>query len=281
MPHSDSRQPLDVDALRATLRPQHAWRRLDVVSSTGSTNADLLSRAQSDVDVAGSVLLAEFQSAGRGRHGRNWATPPRAQIAMSVGIDVTGIAAEKWGWIPLLTGVALVDSVAQVCGVSVGLKWPNDVLAGADKLAGVLAEVASPSPVIVIGLGLNVSLTPEELPTPTATSLQILGATALDRNVLVSAILDRLGAGVPPQAMTISCGATICGAASPSVRRCGPSCRAIATSSVSQRESTSRDACSSTTAPTYTWWPQATSRICGRHPARRANYPLSAAARGS
>jgi BirA family biotin operon repressor/biotin-[acetyl-CoA-carboxylase] ligase len=77
--------------------------------------------------------------------------------------------------------------------VSVGLKWPNDVLAGADKLAGVLAEVASPSPTIVIGLGLNVSLTPNELPTSTATSLQILGATALDRNILVTAILDRLG----------------------------------------------------------------------------------------
>jgi BirA family transcriptional regulator, biotin operon repressor / biotin---[acetyl-CoA-carboxylase] ligase len=194
MPHSDTRQPLDVDALRAAmLRPGHAWRRLDVVSSTGSTNADLLSQAQSGVDVAGSVLLAEFQSAGRGRHGRNWATPPRAQIAMSVGIDVTGIAAEKWGWLPLLTGVALVDSVSQVGGVSVGLKWPNDVLAGADKLAGVLAEVASPSPTIVIGLGLNVSLTPDELPTPTATSLQMLGATVLDRNILVSAILDRLG----------------------------------------------------------------------------------------
>lgn len=194
MPHSDTRQPLDVDALRAAmLRPGHGWSRLDVVSSTGSTNADLLSRAQAGVDVAGSVLLAEFQSAGRGRHGRNWATPPRAQIAMSVGIDVTGIAAEKWGWLPLLTGVALVDSVSQVGGVSVGLKWPNDVLAGADKLAGVLAEVASPSPTIVIGLGLNVSLTPDELPTPTATSLQMLGATTLDRNILVSAILHRLG----------------------------------------------------------------------------------------
>ena len=193
MPDPDNRQPLDVDALRAKLHHQHAWRRLDVVSNTGSTNADLLSRAQSGVEVAGSVLLAEFQSAGRGRHGRNWATPTRAQIAMSVGIDVTGIAAEKWGWLPLLTGVALVDSIAQICGVNVGLKWPNDVLAGTDKLAGVLAEVASPSPVIVIGLGLNVSLTPEELPTPTATSLRILGATALDRNVLVSAILDRLG----------------------------------------------------------------------------------------
>ncbi|WP_319445971.1 MULTISPECIES: biotin--[acetyl-CoA-carboxylase] ligase [unclassified Mycobacterium] len=193
MAHSDSRQPLDVDALRAKLRPGQAWRQIDVVSSTGSTNADLLSRAQAGVDVAGSVLLAEFQSAGRGRHGRNWATPPRAQIAMSVGIDVTGIAAEKWGWLPLLTGVALVDSVAQVTGVSVGLKWPNDVLAGADKLAGVLAEVASPSPMIVIGFGLNVSLAPDELPTPTATSLQLLGATTLDRNVVVSAILDRLG----------------------------------------------------------------------------------------
>jgi BirA family biotin operon repressor/biotin-[acetyl-CoA-carboxylase] ligase len=193
MSHSDTRLPLDVDALRAAaLRNGHAWRQLDVVSSTGSTNADLLSRSRAGVDVAGSVLLAEFQSAGRGRHGRSWATPPCSQIAMSVGIDVTGIGAETWGWLPLLTGVALVDSIAQVCGVSVGLKWPNDVLAGGDKLAGILAEVASPSPTIVMGLGLNVSLTPDELPTSTATSLLVLGAPNLDRGALVSAILARL-----------------------------------------------------------------------------------------
>jgi BirA family transcriptional regulator, biotin operon repressor / biotin---[acetyl-CoA-carboxylase] ligase len=194
MSRSAARQPLNVEALRdANLRYGH-WRRLDVVSSTGSTNADLLSRAQTGEDVAGSVLLAEFQSAGRGRLGRSWATPPRAQIAMSVGVDVGGIAPEMWGLLPLLTGVALVDSIAQECALSIGLKWPNDVLAGGDKLAGVLAEVASPHPTIVIGLGLNVSLTHDELPIPTATSLHILGATALDRNTLVSALLDRLGA---------------------------------------------------------------------------------------
>jgi BirA family transcriptional regulator, biotin operon repressor / biotin---[acetyl-CoA-carboxylase] ligase len=190
---SQHRPPLDVDALRAAnLHSSSSWRQLDVVTETGSTNADLLARAASGRDVAGSVLLAEFQSAGRGRHGRSWTTPPHSQIAMSVGIDVTGLSTATWGLLPLLTGVALVEAVEQCCDVRVGLKWPNDVLAGSEKLAGVLAEVVATRPTIVVGLGLNVTLQREELPVPTATSLQLLGAATLDRQLLVSAILDRL-----------------------------------------------------------------------------------------
>jgi BirA family biotin operon repressor/biotin-[acetyl-CoA-carboxylase] ligase len=179
-----------VTTLRTHVDP--FWRHIDVVEETGSTNADLLAHASAGEDIGGSVLLSDFQSSGRGRHGRNWSAPPRSQISMSVGVPTDGVASDAWGWLPLLTGIAVVDVLAPVCPVPVGLKWPNDVLAGPGKLAGILAEVAAPSPCIVVGLGLNVSLSAQEAPDPRATSLTLLGAADVDRTALAAAILDAL-----------------------------------------------------------------------------------------
>jgi len=193
------RPPLDVAALRAELIGTGlGWRRLDVVEQTGSTNADLLARVASGSDVAGAVLIAEHQTAGRGRLGRSWSATPRAQITMSVGVSVVDVPAAGWGWLPLAAGVAVVDTVApllEVAGARAGLKWPNDVLAGPPgsqgKLAGILAEVARP--VVVIGLGLNVTQAPEEVEAPGATSLLDLGVAAPDRDQLVRGLLRELG----------------------------------------------------------------------------------------
>lgn len=182
-----SRTPLNVASLS-----ELPVRRLDIVETTGSTNADLLARHTAGEDIRGAVLLAEHQSAGRGRNGRSWSAPPRSQIALSIGVGTDGVPAGGWGWLPLLTGVALVDAVRDTTGIEAGVKWPNDVLVDTGKLAGILAEVAAPEPVIVVGLGLNVTLTAEEAPDPRATSLQMLGATMLDREVLVAAILREL-----------------------------------------------------------------------------------------
>lgn len=175
------------------------WR-IDRVDETGSTNADLLARAAAGEDIAGAVLIADSQTAGRGRHGRSWSTPPGSQIALSVGVSVGAVPSAAWGWLPLLAGVAVVDAVAEVAGVTAGLKWPNDVLAvagrdvsapGAGKLAGILAEVAAPAPVVVVGLGLNVS----EAPDPAATSLSALGAD-VHRGPLTEAVLWHLDARI-------------------------------------------------------------------------------------
>ncbi|WAC90544.1 biotin--[acetyl-CoA-carboxylase] ligase [Mycobacterium sp. Aquia_213] len=189
------RTPLDAAALRAELVGTGlGWRRLEVVEQTGSTNADLLARAAAGTDIAGAVLIAEHQTAGRGRHGRGWTASPRAQITMSVAVSVVDVPVTGWGWLPLATGVAVVDAVApllQPTGVELGLKWPNDVLAGGGKLAGILAEVARP--VVVIGLGLNVTQAPEEVDGPGATSLFDLGVAALDRDQLVRTVLRELG----------------------------------------------------------------------------------------
>lgn len=185
--------PLDPAALRdGLIGPGLPWRRLDVVAETGSTNADLLDRAAAGEDIDGSVLLADYQSAGRGRHGRSWSAPPRTQIALSVGIDGSSVPRTGWGWLPLATGVAVADALDAVAGVRAGLKWPNDVLVDRGKLAGILAEVAAPASTIVVGLGLNVTLTAEDAPDPAATSLLLLGAAPADRTTLTRRILREL-----------------------------------------------------------------------------------------
>lgn len=195
MSANPARPALDATGLRsAVVGPGRFWRTFDVVTETGSTNADLLARSDTGADIRGAVLAAEFQTAGRGRHGRAWIAPPRSQISLSAGVDTSGIPAQAWGWLPLVTGLAVVESLADSAGVSAGLKWPNDVIAGGGKLAGILAEVAPRGDAIVVGIGLNVTLMPSELPDVGATSLVQLGATELDRNVLMIALLQSLGA---------------------------------------------------------------------------------------
>lgn len=113
---------------------------------------------------------------------------PRTQISMSVGVDTTGVAPESWGWLPLLTGLAVATTV-QSHGVGATVKWPNDVLVGSGKLAGILAEVAAP--VVVVGVGLNVSLDASDLPDPNAVSMTMLGHD-VDRTALAAALLRTL-----------------------------------------------------------------------------------------
>jgi BirA family biotin operon repressor/biotin-[acetyl-CoA-carboxylase] ligase len=191
MTTDDRSSALDQSALNEFLGP---WRRIEVLAETGSTNADLITRAAAE-DVDGTVLVAERQTAGRGRNGRSWSAVPGTQVTMSVGINAATIPNEAWGWIPLVAGLAVVDAVEATAGVTAGLKWPNDVLArppAHGKLAGILAEVAAPAPTIVVGIGLNVSLTADELPDPGATSLVILGGRPTGRVQVIGALLGEL-----------------------------------------------------------------------------------------
>lgn len=185
------RSPLDAQALRNSVTGPHGpWRSVDVVDQTGSTNADLIARAAGGEDITGAVLIAEDQVAGRGRNGRQWTAAPRAQLIVSAACPAADVPADRWGWLPLATGLAVVDAVSAVAGVASGVKWPNDVLAGEPprKLAGILAEVASPRPTIVVGIGLNVTLTAEEVGESTAVSLLELGGST-DRDALLKRLL--------------------------------------------------------------------------------------------
>src|SRR5579863_4864995 len=123
------RAPLVPAALRRdAVRPGGLWHDIEVVESTGSTNADLLARALRG-EPEGLVLVTEHQRAGRGRMGRTWTTPPRAALTFSLLVRPATVPPARRGWLPLLTGVAVAEAITAVTGVKTSLKWPNDVLA--------------------------------------------------------------------------------------------------------------------------------------------------------
>lgn len=186
---------LDGDRLaRALLGQGQPWTRVQVVPSTGSTNADVADAVRAGA-AEGLVLVANHQRAGRGRLGRTWETPAGSGLAVSVLLRPDAVAAARWPWLPLLTGVALAEGLRRSAGVAAELKWPNDVLVAGRKLAGVLVErVDGPGgPAAVVGFGVNVGLAVADLPAPQATSLAILEAPTLDRGELLTAVLIELG----------------------------------------------------------------------------------------
>lgn len=165
---------------------------LDVVDTTGSTNSDLARRAAGLTE--GAVLVAEEQTAGRGRLDRTWSAPARSGLFLSVYLTPGDVPAQRWGWLPLLTGVAVAAGLERSAGVDTALKWPNDLLVtvGGEerKTGGILAERAGDG--VVIGIGLNVSLRADELPAPTAASLALAGAVSTDRETLLRGVLRSL-----------------------------------------------------------------------------------------
>ncbi|SHK66696.1 biotin--[acetyl-CoA-carboxylase] ligase [Actinacidiphila paucisporea] len=210
-----ARPPLNAAALRrAVVTPDSLWTALDVVEATGSTNSDLTARAAEGA-AEGAVLVAEEQTAGRGRLDRRWSAPARSGLFLSVllrpgeaapapdGRGGAGMAAgvrepvpvHRWGWLPLLAGVATATALSRAAGVDTALKWPNDLLVTVDgeerKAGGILAERTGGTGV-VIGIGVNVSLRTEELPVPTAASLALAGAQGTDRDPLLRAVLRSL-----------------------------------------------------------------------------------------
>ena len=160
-----------------------------VVASTGSTNADLLAAARSGA-AAGVVLAAEAQTSGRGRLGRRWVSPPRAALTFSVLLRPREAPAAARGWVPLLAGVAVAAALRAATGLDTRLKWPNDVLVGGAKVAGILAEQSGDA--IVVGTGINVSGRRDELPAAGATSLALAGAACPDREQLLVSVLGEL-----------------------------------------------------------------------------------------
>ncbi len=177
--------------------------RLEQVPHAGSTNADLRVAAEREPERWPhlSVLLTDDQRSGRGRLDRRWVAPAGASLAISVLVDAERIPPGARGWIPLVAGVAMAESVAAQLPDSarsagaVTVKWPNDVLvAGAEgtarKIAGILAEALSEGRVI-IGVGVNTAMTEADRPVPTATSLAIEGGTP-DVDALVALFLARL-----------------------------------------------------------------------------------------
>ncbi|MFI1562700.1 biotin--[acetyl-CoA-carboxylase] ligase [Streptomyces sp. NPDC020490] len=190
------RPPLNAAALRRGLVHEGSlWREIRVVRSTGSTNSDLAALAQSGEAAEGTVLVAEEQTAGRGRLDRRWTAPARSGLYFSVLLTPGDVPVARWGWLPLLTGVAVATGLSRSAGVDTALKWPNDLLVtvGGEerKAGGILAERAA-GDAVVVGVGVNVTLRQDELPVPQAGSLVLAGAVSTDRDPLLRAMLRSL-----------------------------------------------------------------------------------------
>jgi BirA family transcriptional regulator, biotin operon repressor / biotin---[acetyl-CoA-carboxylase] ligase len=186
---------IDLAELRQELiRPGGFWRKVDLVSETGSTNADLAARARRG-ETPGTVLITDYQSAGRGRQGRTWTAPPGSSIAMSILVRPAGIDPSHWSWLSLLAGLAVSDGVRRAADLPAVLKWPNDVLVADRKVCGILSERVDTSqgPACVVGIGINVGLDDEQLPVPTATSLAIaarqVGSPPPSRTAVIATVL--------------------------------------------------------------------------------------------
>ncbi|MEU9264046.1 biotin--[acetyl-CoA-carboxylase] ligase [Streptomyces sp. NPDC048251] len=190
------RPPLNAPALRrALVREGGLWSQVGVVQSTGSTNSDLVDAASAGRAVEGAVLVAEEQTSGRGRLDRRWTAPPRSGLFFSVLLTPSEVPVARWGWLPLLTGVAVATGLSRAAGVDTALKWPNDLLVtvGGEerKAGGILAERAGRD-AVVVGVGLNVTLRADELPVPLAGSLALAGAVSTDRDPLLRGVLRSL-----------------------------------------------------------------------------------------
>ncbi|WP_062076697.1 biotin--[acetyl-CoA-carboxylase] ligase [Demequina globuliformis] len=203
-----SREPLTASALDGLVGPGRQLARLDVRAASPSTNTALLDAARAEPEAWPhfSAMIADHQTAGRGRAGRAWATPQGAALTASF-LWKPDVPVDSLGWAPLVAGVATVGALRDA-GVGAYLKWPNDVVVEAGvkaipgwgrwrKVVGVLCEMVPRSGVdeeaaIVAGIGINVSQSPSELPVPHAASLATLGAARLDRVSLAKSLVAHL-----------------------------------------------------------------------------------------
>ena len=177
-------------------------RELVYFETIGSTN-DVAASLVGTGDREGAVVVADAQTAGRGRRGRTWFSPPSAGLYVSVVLRPSRAAVAPERAIALLTlsaGVALAEAVERVTGLGPSIKWPNDLLVGRRKLAGILAEgIAAPSAgglqAVVLGFGINImsAAYPPEL-SPIVTSLETELGRGVDRAAVCAEALACLAA---------------------------------------------------------------------------------------
>lgn len=179
------REALNESAINATLRGSY-WR-VSVFQTVASTQTELIGKENLQ---HGDVFVTEYQSAGRGRLDRTFEATESSALLFSLYIEPKRNKME-WSAVPLLTGLSLVTALTKLDQtIAANLKWPNDLLIGENKVAGILAEARANG--VMVGIGLNVEMSQSELPVPTATSLKLENCAELNRNVILPEILKNL-----------------------------------------------------------------------------------------
>ena len=174
------------DQLRAPLNQEQiisllgdSYWRVSLFESIPSTQIKLVELLKAEKIPAGTVLIADHQSAGRGRLTRTFETPPQVAVLLSTVLYPIRNTADQ-GWIPLIVGEAAVNAISKYCGLAPQLKWPNDLLIGELKVGGIIAEQFEDC--VVVGIGINVLQEINELPVPTATSLNLESGEKVIKN---------------------------------------------------------------------------------------------------
>ena len=184
---------MGIDTARAPLEPSRIatqYWRVSVVDVTGSTQDDLVQRAEKNQAKDGDVIVANFQSAGRGRLDRSFIAPPSSALLFSFYLQP---ARTNWNWLSLLAGQSVARALSEG-EKKVRLKWPNDLMIDEKKVGGIIASRAGGG--VVIGVGINVGMTEEELPLETATSLLLAGFSHLDRTDVLNSILKAIESNI-------------------------------------------------------------------------------------
>ena len=192
--------PLTRDAIQSTLATSWLGRRIELFDSLPSTNREAVRLAQADVE-HGTVVVADSQTAGRGRLARTWFSPAGANLYCSVILRMKRPAeglTEWLSWLPLVSALAAAEAIEAVSSLHISVKWPNDLLVSERKVGGILCESGSGAgsiPFQIIGIGLNVNVEqqdwPEEL-SESATSIRHEQQRTVDRNRLLTQLFLEL-----------------------------------------------------------------------------------------
>ena len=159
------------------------WR-VSVVELTSSTQGDLVQRVRAGDARVGDVIVAEFQTAGRGRLDRTFEAAKGSALLFSFYIQPQRNR-DDWGWIPLIAGYSVAKSLHAFHAT---VKWPNDILINDKKVSGLITEAVGDG--VVIGIGINVGMNEDQLPVETATSLLVEGAVDLTRDEILCEVLE-------------------------------------------------------------------------------------------
>jgi BirA family biotin operon repressor/biotin-[acetyl-CoA-carboxylase] ligase len=171
------------------LLSRQAAAGFEYLEQTGSTNKDLLGKAEGLPEFY--VLATDFQLAGKGRMNRSWEASPGSSVMASILLRPRFIQSSGIAWLSLLTALAISRAISDL-GPKPQIKWPNDVLIAEKKVSGILAEVATDLSCVVIGFGINVNQSIEQLPIDTATSLLLENAGSVDRDQLLAAVIENI-----------------------------------------------------------------------------------------
>jgi BirA family biotin operon repressor/biotin-[acetyl-CoA-carboxylase] ligase len=187
--------PFDVKALQSRLAGRRIGGLLRYRETVDSTNL-IASRLAREGAAEGTVVLADRQTAGRGRLNRAWQSPPGCNLYLSV-ILRPAVAPQDASPITLLAGVAVAEAIASVCPTGVGIKWPNDVLIRDRKVCGILTEMRKDGGnlALIVGIGLNVNIQKDDFDPghcDTATSLREETGRDHSREDMVVLLCERL-----------------------------------------------------------------------------------------